>query len=170
MSTKNGIKTFEKPKVLEEIEEEYNKCLTLKNFGDIDIPSLKYACYNLNLNKAFLKKIKIIRRNIKKVRESLSNGNKNSIDNIQETEQLNDIEAKLISFENEATEKYKFDNHYLINLAKRADKLKDPVADKVYVNASEDIIQSVIKYYINCEKYFILFNDKINSLIKKFHI
>ena len=56
------------------------------------------------------------------------------------------------------------------NLAKRADKLKNPVADSVYVNASEDIIQSVIKYYINYEKYFILFNDIINNLIQKFHI
>ena len=89
---------------------------------------------------------------------------------MKETEQLNDIKGKLFSIEKEAIEKYKFNMKYLVNLAKRADKLKNPVADSVYVNASEDIIQSVIKYYINYEKYFILFNDIINNLIQKFHI
>ena len=168
MSTKNEIKNFEKHDILSEIEQEYNKCLTKESIGDIKIPSLKYAFYNLNLKYVFLKKVNIIHTNIEKVQKSLSN--KNNINNMKETEQLNDIKGKLFSIEKEAIEKYKFNKNYLVNLAKRADKLKNPVADSVYVNASEDIIQSVIKYYINYEKYFILFNDIINNLIQLFHI
>jgi hypothetical protein len=168
MSAENGIKNFEQHDILSEIEQEYNKCLTPESIGDIKIPSLKYAFYNLDLKITFLKKIKIIQTNIEKVQKSLSN--KNNVDKIKETEQLNNIKAKLFSFEKETIEKYELNKNYLVNLAKRADKLKNPVADRVYINASEDIIQSVIKYYINCEKYFILFNDIINNLIKKFHI
>ena len=169
MSTKNE-KNFEKPEVLIEAEQEYNKCLTIENNGNIQFPSLKYAFYNLNLKNAFLKKIKIIQTDIEKVQESLSNKNKNNADIIKEIEQLNEIKAKLSTFEKEANEKYKLNMVYLVNLAKRSDRLKNPDADRVYANASEDIIQSIINYYTNYEKYFILFNDIINNLIKKFHI
>ena len=100
----------------------------------------------------------------------MSNKNKNNADIIKEIEQLNEIKAKLSTFEKEANEKYKLNMVYLVNLAKRSDRLKNPDADRVYVNASEDIIQSIINYYTNYEKYFILFNDIINNLIKKFHI
>ena len=79
-------------------------------------------------------------------------------------------ESKLISFENEAREKYDFNNDYLINLAKRVDKLKNPIADSVYVKASEEIIKSVIKYYVKCEINFLLFNDNIKNLKQKFFI
>ena len=89
---------------------------------------------------------------------------------IKEIEQLNEIKAKLSTFEKEANEKYKLNMVYLVNLAKRSDRLNNPDADRAYVNASEDIIQSILNYYINYEKYFILFNDIINNLIKKFHI
>ena len=170
MSTKNEIKNFEKPEVLSETEQEYNKCLNTEINGGIKIPSLKYAFYNLNLTRAFLKKIKIIQTDIEKVQKSLSNKNKNDVDILKDTEQLNDIKAKLFSFEKEAIEKYTLNADYLVDLAKKADDLKNPDADRVYVNASEDIIQSVINYYTNYEKYFILFNDIINNLIKKFHI
>ena len=149
MSTKNEIKNFEKPEVLSETEEEYNKCLTIENNGDIRFPSLKYAFYNLNLKNAFLKKIQIIQTDIEKVQESLSKKNKNNADNVKETEQLNEIKAKLFTFEKEANEKYYLNMNYLVNLAKRSDKLKNPDAERIYINASEDIIHSCINYYTN---------------------
>lgn len=170
MSAENGIKTFEKSEDLKEIEEEYNSCLTLKNNGNMRSPSLKYAYYNLNLKRLFMKKIKIIQINIDKIQKSMLNNKEKCTDNIEETVLLNDIKMKLISFENEAREKYDFNNDYLINLAKRVDKLKNPIADSVYVKASEEIIKSVIKYYVKCEKNFLLFNDNIKNLKQKFFI
>ena len=73
MSAENGIKTFEKSEDLKEIEEEYNSCLTLKNNGNMRSPSLKYAYYNLNLKRLFMKKIKIIQINIDKIQKSILN-------------------------------------------------------------------------------------------------
>ena len=170
MKTNNEIKTFETTEDMKEIENEYRKCLTLENNGDIRFPSLKYAFYSLNLKKYLLKRIKLIKTNVETVQQSLTNNNKNSIDYITGIEQLNDIKAKLIEFENEANDKYEFNSDYLVNLAKRRDKLKNPIADKIYVSASEEIIQSVIKYYINIEKNLLLFNDNLNSITQKFHI
>ena len=170
MKTNNEIKTFETTEDMKEIEDGYKKCLTIENNGDIRFPSLKYAFYNINLKKAFLTKIKLIKTNVETVQKSLTNNNKNSEDYVKGMEKLNDIKAKLIGFEKEAIDNYKLNCHYLVNLAKRKDKLKNPIADKIYVSASEEIIQSIIKYYINIEKNLILFNDNLNSLSQIFHI
>ena len=124
----------------------------------------------MNLKKAFLKKIKLIKTNVETIQKSLTNNNKISVDSIKGMEQLNDIKDKLIKFEKEAIDNYEYNCDYLVTLAKRRDTLKTPIADKIYVSASEDIIQSIIKYYINKEKNLILFNDNLNSLTQKFHI
>ena len=170
MKTNNEIKIFQTTEDMKEIEDEYKKCLTIENNGDIRFPSLKYAFYNMNLKKAFLKKIKLLKTNVETIQKSLTNNNKISVDSIKGMEQLNDIKDKLIKFEKEAIDNYEYNCDYLVTLAKRRDTLKTPIADKIYVSASEDIIQSIIKYYINIEKNLILFNDNLNSLTQKFHI
>ena len=41
MKTNNEIKTFQTTEDMKEIEDEYKKCLTIENNGDIRFPSLK---------------------------------------------------------------------------------------------------------------------------------
>lgn len=77
---------------------------------------------------------------------------------------------KLLSFEKEANETYLYYRHYLTKLARKSDDLKNETAKSIYINASEEIIKSQIKYYINYEKKFLFINDNINKLKNIFNV
>ena len=54
---------------------------------------------------------------------------------------------------------------YSGKLAKKYDTIIDDTVKSIYVNSSEEVIFSRIKYYINCEKYFLIYNEIIKQLL-----
>jgi len=65
----------------------------------------------------------------------------------------------------ESKESFDFDRKYLGKLAKKYDTIIDDTFKSIYVNSSEEVIFSRIKYYINCEKYFLIYNEIIKQLL-----
>ena len=83
-------------------------------------------------------------------------------------ETLDEILNKLLAIEKEAKDEYMFYSEYLVKIAKMFDTLKNDISKRVYIKASEDIIISKIKYYLNYEKKFLFFNDIIKQLTTNF--
>ena len=65
----------------------------------------------------------------------------------------------------ESKESFDFDRKYLGKLVKKYDTIIDDTVKGIYVNSSEEVIFSRIKYYINCEKYFLIYNEIIKQLL-----
>ena len=65
----------------------------------------------------------------------------------------------------ESKESFDFDRKYLGKLAKKYDRIIDDTFKSIYVNSSEEVIFSRTKYYINCEKYFLIYNEIIKQLL-----
>ena len=59
---------------------------------------------------------------------------------------------------------------YALYNAKKLDVLKNDFVKRIYIKSSEEIIIGRIKYYLNYEKKFLIFNDIINQLINLFNI
>ncbi len=78
---------------------------------------------------------------------------------------LNDISSKLETFGKEAKELFDIDLTYLGKVAKKYDTIKDDTVKSIYVNSSEEVVISRIKYYISCEKHFLVINDIIKQLL-----
>ena len=79
---------------------------------------------------------------------------------------LDGISNKLITIEKEANNGYDFYKMFLAEVTKEFDKLKDDTTRSAYLKSSENFIISRIKYYLNCEKSFLIYNY-INKQIKK---
>ena len=69
----------------------------------------------------------------------------------------------------EANEAYDFYSVYLGKVAKEYDDLNNNLTKNVYVKSSEEIIFAQIKYYLKCEKYFLIYNDVITRLTSFFN-
>jgi hypothetical protein len=65
----------------------------------------------------------------------------------------------------ESKESFDFDCKYSGKLAKKYDTIIDDTVKGIYVNSSEEVIFSRIKYYIKCEKYFLIYNEIIKQLL-----
>ena len=156
--------TYFDTKELKEREESYNKCLVMDESDDEDIPSLKYAFYNLNMLNNFDSKIEQIKNEIKEIKTQLNNYKGNIINCTEENKKLDEIINELIIIEKESDTQYFFDREYLINTAKKSDTLKDDVSKNVYIKTSEDILKNRIKCLMKYEKKFLIFEDIINKL------
>ena len=78
---------------------------------------------------------------------------------------LDDISSKLETFSKEVKNSFDFHRKYLGKIATKYDTIIDDTVKSIYVNSSEDVIFSRIKYYITCEKYFLIYNDIIKRLL-----
>ena len=155
-------------KELKESAQLYYTCINIDNIRFLDSPSLKYALYNLNLYETFKKRIKSINIDIKEQYKNLKNYKGKKINPNEELETLDEILNKLLAIEKEAKDEYMFYSEYLVKIAKMFDTLKNDISKRVYIKASEDIIISKIKYYLNYEKKFLFFNDIIKQLTTNF--
>lgn len=151
---------------LREIEEIYNNCFNIEDWGKIEFPSLKYTFCLCNLKDAFMGRLVKLKTDIKNMLEKLNNYKDTEIKAKLEKENLEEIIQNLILIEKEIDEQYHYFRHYLITLAKRYDTFKTEIAKHIYINVSEDIIYSQIKTIIKYEKSFIIVRDNLNRLIK----
>ena len=145
-------KVLDTPDELKDAANIYYKCINLNGIKSLKSPSLKYGLYHMHLFGAFTKR-----------RERLKDINKEMI-------RLDDISSKLETLGKEIKELYDFDITYLGKVAKKYDTIKDDTIKSIYVNSSEEVIFSRIKYYINCEKYFLICNDIIKQLLIFYNI
>lgn len=148
---------------LEEISKLYYNCINLDKIKLLESPSLKYALYNLNLFEAFKVRISQMNTEIEELKKSLKIY-KSKFDTTEEIEKLNEIKNKLIDIEKEAINEYHFYKIYLINTAEEYDFSKDSKTKGVFIKCSKDIIKFRIKYYLNYEKYFIIYSDIFNEI------
>ena len=148
---------------LKEIAQFYYNWITLDNIKTVKSPSLKYGFYNMNLLNAFLERINIMNTDIEKLKESLKHYSGNKVDVSEETKKLDEISNKLNLFEKESFDEYDFNKIYLVTVAKNYDILKTDIAKNIFIKSSEDKINSRIKYYLKCEKSFLIFNDIIKQ-------
>ena len=102
---------------------------------------------------------------IEKLKEKLKNYKGDKIDINKEMIRLDDISSKLEILGKEAKEFYDFELTYLGKVAKKYDTIKDDTIKSIYVNSSEEVVISRIKYYISYEKYFLICNDIIKQLL-----
>ena len=56
-------------------------------------------------------------------------------------------------------------NYFFQPLCKNILQIIDDTVKSVYINSSEEVIFSRIKYYIKCEKYFLIYNEIIKQLL-----
>ena len=164
----NLCKVLNTHEELKENAKLYYNCINLDNIKFLDSPLLKYALYNLNLFQAFKKRIKYFNIDIEEVKGCLQNYKGKKINPKEEMKSLDEILNRLLAIEKEAKDEYDFYAIYLVELAKKFNILKDDISKRVYIKASEDIIISRIKYYLNYEKKFIYFNDIIKQLKTNF--
>ena len=148
------------PDELKDAANTYYKCINLNG-----IESLKYSLYNWHLFEAFNIRRERLKTEIEKLKERLKNYKGNKLDINKEMIKLDDISSKLETFGKESNETFDFYCKYLGKLAKKYDTIIDDTVKSVYVNSSEEVIFSRIKYYINCEKYFLIYNDIIKQLL-----
>ena len=78
---------------------------------------------------------------------------------------LDDISSKLEILGKETKELYDFDVAYLGRVAYKYDMIKDDTIKSIYINSSEEVVISRVKYYISYEKYFLIINDIIKQLL-----
>ena len=160
------LNTYEE---LKEVALVYNNSINLENIKYLASPSLKYALYNLNLFEVFDARLKTIKFDIENIKKNLKNYKGKEIEINEENKRLDEASEVLRKFENEAKDAYDFYKVYLAKVAKKYDELNNILSEKVYVKSSEEIIFSRIKYYLSCEKYFLIYNDTITLLRSYFN-
>ena len=159
------MKVLDIPDELKDAANIYKNCINLNGIKLLKSPSLKYGLYYLHLNEAFTKRRKRLKTEIEKLKEKLKNYKGDKIDINKEMIRLDDISSKLEVFGKEAKEFFDFDLTYLGKVAKKYDTIKDDTVKSIYVNSSEEVVISRIKYYISCEKHFLVINDIIKQLL-----
>ena len=159
------MKVLDIPDELKDAANIYKNCINLNGIKLLKSPSLKYGLYYLHLFEAFTKRRKRLKTEIEKLKEKLKNYKGDKIDINKEMIRLNDISSKLETFGKEAKELFDFDLTYLGKVAKKYDTIKDDTVKSIYVNSSEEVVISRIKYYISCEKHFLVINDIIKQLL-----
>ena len=159
------MKVLDIPDELKDAANIYKNCINLNGIKLLKSPSLKYGLYYLHLNEAFTKRRKRLKTEIEKLKEKLKNYKGDKIDINKEMIRLDDISSKLETFGKEAKELFDFDLTYLGKVAKKYDTIKDDTVKSIYVNSSEEVVISRIKYYISCEKHFLVINDIIKQLL-----
>ena len=159
------MKVLDIPDELKDAANIYKNCINLNGIKLLKSPSLKYGLYYLHLFEAFTKRRKRLKTEIEKLKEKLKNYKGDKIDINKEMIRLNDISSKLETFGKEAKELFDIDLTYLGKVAKKYDTIKDDTVKSIYVNSSEEVVISRIKYYISCEKHFLVINDIIKQLL-----
>ena len=159
------MKVLDIPDELKDAANIYKNCINLNGIKLLKSPSLKYGLYYLHLFEAFTKRRKRLKTEIEKLKEKLKNYKGDKIDINKEMIRLDDISSKLERFGKEAKELFDFDLTYLGKVAKKYDTIKDDTVKSIYVNSSEEVVISRIKYYISCEKHFLVINDIIKQLL-----
>ena len=155
------LNTYEE---LKEVALLYNNSINLKDIKYLVSPLLKCALYNLNLFKVFDARLKSIRTDIENIKKNLKNYKGKEIEVIEENKRLDEASEVIRKFESEAKDAYDFYKVYLAKVAKKYEELNNISSKKVYVKSSEEIIFSRMKYYLVCEKYFLIYNDIITQL------
>ena len=158
-------KVLDTPEELKSAANIYYKCINLNGIKSLKSPSLKYSLYNSHLFNAFSGRRQRLKTEIEKLKEKLKNYKGDKIDINKEMIRLDDISSKLETFGKEAKELFDFDLTYLGKVAKKYDTIKDDTVKSIYVNSSEEVVISRIKYYISCEKHFLVINDIIKQLL-----
>ena len=158
-------KVLDIPDELKDVANIYYKCINLNGIETLKSPSLKYSLYNFNLFEAFNIRNGRLKTEIEKLKERLKNYKDNKLDINKELIRLDNISSKLETFGKESKESFDFYCKYLGKLAKKYDTIIDDTVKNVYVNSSKEVIFSRFKYYINCEKYFLIYNDIIKQLL-----
>ena len=159
------MKVLDIPDELKDAANIYKNCINLNGIKLLKSPSLKYGLYYLHLFEAFTKRRERLKTEIEKLKEKLKNYKGDKIDINKEMIRLNDISSKLETFGKEAKELFDFELTYLGKVAKKYDTIKDDTVKSIYVNSSEEVVISRIKYYISCEKHFLVINDIIKQLL-----
>ena len=159
------MKVLDIPDELKDAANIYKNCINLNGIKLLKSPSLKYGLYYLHLFEAFTKRRERLKTEIEKLKEKLKNYKGDKIDINKEMIRLDDISSKLEILGKEAKELYDFDLTYLGKVAKKYDTIKDDTVKSIYVNSSEEVVISRIKYYISCEKHFLVINDIIKQLL-----
>ena len=159
------MKVLDIPDELKDAANIYKNCINLNGIKLLKSPSLKYGLYYLHLFEAFTKRRERLKTEIEKLKEKLKNYKGDKIDINKEMIRLDDISSKLEILGKEAKEFYDFELTYLGKVAKKYDTIKDDTIKSIYVNSSEEVVISRIKYYISCEKHFLVINDIIKQLL-----
>ena len=159
------MKVLDIPDELKDVANIYYKCINLNGIKSLKSPSLKYGLYHMHLFETFTKRRERLKTEIEKLKEKLKNYKGDKIDINKEMIRLNDISSKLETFGKEAKELFDIDLTYLGKVAKKYDTIKDDTVKSIYVNSSEEVVISRIKYYISCEKHFLVINDIIKQLL-----
>ena len=159
------MKVLDIPDELKDAANIYKNCINLNGIKLLKSPSLKYGLYYLHLFEAFTKRRERLKTEIEKLKEKLKNYKGDKIDINKEMIRLDDISSKLEILGKEAKELYDFELTYLGKVAKKYDTIKDDTVKSIYVNSSEEVVISRIKYYISCEKHFLIINDIIKQLL-----
>ena len=159
------MKVLDIPDELKDAANIYKNCINLNGIKLLKSPSLKYGLYYLHLFEAFTKRRERLKTEIEKLKEKLKNYKGDKIDINKEMIRLDDISSKLETFGKEAKELFDIDLTYLGKVAKKYDTIKDDTVKSIYVNSSEEVVISRIKYYISCEKHFLVINDIIKQLL-----
>ena len=158
-------KVLETPDELKDAANIYYNCINLNGIETLKSPSLKYSLYILHLFEAFKIRNERLKTEIEKLKERLKNYKGNKLDINKEMIRLDEISSKLETFGKEAKESFDFYCKYLGKTAKKYDTIIDEKVKNIYINSSEEVIFSRIKYYINYEKYFLICNDIIKQLL-----
>ena len=158
-------KVLDTPDELKDAANIYYKCINLNGIKSLKSPSLKYGLYHMHLFETFTKRRERLKAEIEKLKEKLKNYKGDKIDINKEMIRLDDISSKLEILGKEAKEFYDFELTYLGKVAKKYDTIKDDTIKSIYVNSSEEVVISRIKYYISCEKHFLVINDIIKQLL-----
>ena len=158
-------KVLDTPDELKDVANIYYKCINLNGIKTLKSPSLKYGLYHMHLFETFTKRRERLKAEIEKLKEKLKNYKGDKIDINKEMIRLDDISSKLEILGKEAKEFYDFELTYLGKVAKKYDTIKDDTVKSIYVNSSEEVVISRIKYYINYEKYFLIYSDNIKQLL-----
>ena len=159
------MKVLDIPDELKDAANIYKNCINLNGIKLLKSPSLKYGLYYLNLFEVFTERRERLKTEIEKLKEKLKNYKGDKIDINKEMIRLDDISSKLEAFGKEAKELFDFELTYLGKVAKKYDTIKDDTVKSIYVNSSEEVVISRIKYYISCEKHFLVINDIIKQLL-----
>lgn len=156
------------PELQQRIESYYGS-LTLNGFEDVQkIPSLKYCVYSYKISNIFLNKIEQIKKDIRELKKRLKDCSGVLLDIANENKKLDSIENDLNSLFKKELDEELFFRDYMVSVAKHFDVMNSENAKKVYVDSSEEIIESRIRYFLKCEKKFLLYNDIINQINKFF--
>ena len=157
---------------LKEAEELYNNCfiITKEELERLSYPSLRYTLYSFNIKEAFRERVEQIIKVIEKIKEKLINYESKELDSNKEQKKLDEYIEKLNLFKKESEGIYLFNKEYLINIAKKADTIKNDIAKNIHVKSSEEILKAQIEYNIKAEKSLILIKDDINNLKNIFNI